>query len=132
MADAHPWQLDGVAFRFEHFASAELGEGLIALGDLVSADKPPHPEPPAIPVAYAVTEATPKDAQLHQRGNPEQLGDVVPRRWLSVFGGDAVSTAGGSGRRELADWVVEHPLFARVMVNRIWQWHFGSWPCCNL
>jgi hypothetical protein len=31
----------------------------------------------------------------------------------------------GSGRRELGDWISQHPLAARVMVNRIWEWHFG-------
>jgi hypothetical protein len=34
----------------------------------------------------------------------------------------------GSGRRELAHWVAsaKNPLTARVIVNRIWQWHFGE------
>ncbi len=125
VADAHPAGLDGVSFRFQHFTSAELGEGLIALGKLAAAAKPPRPAPPAIPVAYAVAEGKPMDARLQQRGDPEQLGDQIGRRWLSVFGGEKIASQSGSGRRELAGWIVEHPLFARVMVNRIWQWHFG-------
>src|SRR5207249_10664632 len=34
----------------------------------------------------------------------------------------------GSGRRELAAWIAsrENPLTARVIVNRVWQWHFGE------
>lgn len=125
VSDAHPAPgLDGVRFRLEHFASPNLGPGLAALG----ATKPKQvarPEPPIIPVAYAVVEGESKNAQFQKRGDPEQLGDEVPRRWLSIFGGEAVAAEGGSGRRQLADWVAKHPLTARVMVNRIWGWHFG-------
>ncbi|MBC8356226.1 MAG: PSD1 domain-containing protein [Planctomycetes bacterium] len=125
VSDAHPAGLDGVSFRFEHFASPEYGDGLVALGALASAKASPRPAAPAIPVAYAVAEAEPKNERLHRRGDPEQPGEEVPRRWLSAFGGQAVVNSGGSGRQELAEWIVEHPLFARVMVNRIWHWHFG-------
>ena len=125
VSDAHPAGLDGVSFRLEHFASSEYGNGLVALGKIASAKTSPRPTPPAIPVAYAVAEADPKNERLHQRGDPEQLGEEVPRRWLSTFGGQPLVNDSSSGRQELADWIVEHPLFARVMVNRIWHWHFG-------
>src|SRR5581483_2635541 len=62
-----------------------------------------------------------------QKGDPRKLGAVVPRGFLTVLGGQTLSEPElGSGRRELADWIVESPLFARVMVNRIWQYHFGK------
>jgi hypothetical protein len=51
---------------------------------------------------------------------------VVPRRWLEVFGGTPVPADAGSGRRALADWIATSPLAARVIVNRVWQWHFGA------
>ena len=126
VTDAHPAPgLDGVSFRFEHIASAEFGAGLAALGETISNAVPERPEAPTIPVAYAVVESEPKNSHFHKRGDPEELGDEVPRRWLSVFGGESVATDSGSGRRQLADWITGHPLAARVMVNRIWGWHFG-------
>jgi hypothetical protein len=83
-------------------------------------------EKPEIPFAYAVVEYEPTNARFQKAGEPEQLGPEVPRRWLSVFGGTKVPEGAGSGRRQLSQWVAEHPLTARVMVNRIWEWHFGQ------
>jgi hypothetical protein len=83
---------------------------------------------PAYPVAYAVAEGKPSDARIQKRGEPEKLGDAVPRRFLSVLGGKAVENSeGASGRRDLANWITrDHAaLTARVFVNRVWQWHFG-------
>ena len=82
--------------------------------------------PPAIPVAYAVVDRElAKNACIQERGDPEKIGDEVPRRWLAAFGGDEVTTSSESSRRELAAWITGHPLFARVIVNRVWGWHFG-------
>ena len=76
--------------------------------------------------AYAVAEGTPANARIQLRGEPDKLGDEVPRRFLEVLGGGKV--AEGSGRRDLAQWLTSpaNPLTARVMANRIWQWHFGQ------
>ena len=86
--------------------------------------------PPAVPKAYAVAEGSPRDARLFKKGEPAHPGDVVPRGFLQVLGGarlpDAVK-AKASGRRELAEWLADpaNPLTARVLVNRVWQHHFG-------
>jgi len=79
-------------------------------------------------VAYAVVDSSkPRNVKIQKRGEPRDLGDEVPRRFVSILGGDPVP-AKGSGRLELAEWITrpENPLTARVMVNRVWQYHFGT------
>ncbi len=78
--------------------------------------------------AYAVTEGTPEDAKIQIYGDQRNLGDQVRRGFLQVLGGSALPPdAKGSGRLELANWIAskDNPLTSRVMVNRIWQGHFG-------
>jgi hypothetical protein len=71
----------------------------------------------------------PDKIQLLHRGDPEQPGDLVVPAVLSSFGDLAlpVETPEQKRRLALADWIAdaENPLTARVMVNRIWQGHFG-------
>jgi Protein of unknown function (DUF1553)/Protein of unknown function (DUF1549)/Planctomycete cytochrome C len=80
------------------------------------------------PVAYAVTEGKPHNVRIHKRGEPDSLGDEVPRRFLTILGGAPLPPDEGSGRLQLAQWLTDsrNPLTARVMVNRIWQHHFGA------
>ncbi|MBT5125073.1 MAG: DUF1553 domain-containing protein, partial [Planctomycetaceae bacterium] len=65
---------------------------------------------------------------IQLRGEPAKLGGQVPRRFLEVFGAEQLPKGyKGSGRLQFADWITspENPLAARVLVNRVWQWHFG-------
>jgi hypothetical protein len=83
---------------------------------------------PEVPMLYAVREGQPVNARLMVKGDPKTLGPEVPRGFLQVLGGQKVPPEyKGSGRDLLAQWVTDrdNPLTARVMVNRVWMWHFG-------
>ncbi|MDA0284542.1 MAG: PSD1 and planctomycete cytochrome C domain-containing protein [Planctomycetota bacterium] len=85
---------------------------------------------PGKSLAYAVSESRAADAALQVRGEPTKPGEVVPRGFLEVLGGQSLNgeESKQSGRRQLADWLADrnNPLTARVMANRIWQYHFGA------
>jgi cytochrome c553 len=81
------------------------------------------------PKAMSVLEeAKPTDLKVHIRGSVHTLGEVAPRGFLQVAGGQTKMPAKQSGRRELAAWIAspQNPLTARVYVNRAWHWLFGS------
>jgi len=76
-----------------------------------------------------VDKAKPVNSKVFLRGNPANRGPEAPRRFLEVLGGETrPEFTHGSGRLELARAVVqaENPLTARVLVNRVWGWHFGE------
>jgi hypothetical protein len=86
--------------------------------------------------ALCVTEAGNQapDTFVLIRGNPHVKGDKVEPGFLEVLGigelpkGTPASAGKTTGRRRaLADWIASpnNPLTARVMVNRVWQYHFG-------
>jgi hypothetical protein len=69
------------------------------------------------------------DVKVHVRGRYDRLGPTVARRFPRVLANDArPPITAGSGRLQLADWIANpaNPLTARVMANRLWQWHFGE------
>ena len=74
----------------------------------------------------------PSDLRVHVGGDNRRLGEVVSRGFPRVLlrkDQPAVKIPQAtSGRLELARWLtrVDHPLAVRVMVNRVWQWHFGE------
>lgn len=84
---------------------------------------------PKVEKAYAVVEGLPANARIHRKGDSKDLGEEVPRAFLSILGGQQLPPDHkGSGRDSLANWIADpnNPLTARVMVNRIWQYHFGK------
>ncbi|MFO0964800.1 MAG: PSD1 and planctomycete cytochrome C domain-containing protein [Gemmataceae bacterium] len=84
---------------------------------------------PAPRRALALCDGSPVNESVFIRGGWKTPGEVVPRRFLEVFGG---KTPGpdekGSGRLELARQMTDPkqtPILPRVIVNRLWKHHFG-------
>ncbi|MHC4878424.1 MAG: DUF1553 domain-containing protein [Planctomycetota bacterium] len=75
-------------------------------------------------------EAKIEDSKVHIRGNVHNLGDTVPRGFLQVASTSSAFALPGqqSGRRQFGEWIArtDNPLTARVIVNRVWHWMFGS------
>ncbi|HET8548537.1 MAG TPA: PSD1 and planctomycete cytochrome C domain-containing protein [Bryobacteraceae bacterium] len=69
----------------------------------------------------------PADVRVQIRGDRNNPGEVAPRRFLAILDGDRRQFTKGSGRLELAQAIADlnNPLTARVIVNRVWQHHFG-------
>ncbi len=71
----------------------------------------------------------PEDYFVCIRGNVHNLGEPVPRGFLSVVDGPQASLikSTSSGRLEFANWIAspDNPLTARVFVNRVWHHLFG-------
>ncbi len=68
---------------------------------------------------------------IHIRGSHRNLGEPIERGFPEVMvpaGAQPILPRNSSGRLELAQWMASsvHPLTARVAVNRIWGWHFGT------
>lgn len=89
-------------------------------------------EAPELPSAMGVVDKAliAETLPVHVRGSHLNPGRIVPRGFLQVMSvpGRRWEFSGAqSGRLEFANWLSgpEHPLVARVMVNRIWRWHFG-------
>ncbi|HVU88737.1 MAG TPA: PSD1 and planctomycete cytochrome C domain-containing protein [Pirellulales bacterium] len=83
---------------------------------------------PAFRRSLAIAEGTPEDESVFIRGNHKTLGERVPRRSLQILGGgEHPAAADSSGRLELARSLVDgsNSLVPRVIVNRVWQRHFG-------
>lgn len=78
---------------------------------------------------HVVQDDKPQDLNVFVRGNVENKGEVVPRRFLQVLSdGVPQPFQHGSGRLDLAEAIAtpNNPLTARVMVNRVWGMLFGK------
>jgi hypothetical protein len=91
-----------------------------------------HSPPKVVKVMSVSEREEAGDWHIHLRGGIRNLGPLVKRGFLAVATPANLSPtpnipSGASGRLQLADWVTstEHPLTARVYVNRVWHHLFG-------
>ena len=93
------------------------------------AELKPFPKPRPLPATLALQNGAPAKTHVLHRGDYNQPGDEVRAGFPQVLSGvgAAASEPAENVRAPLAHWVASeaHPLTARVMVNRIWQHHFG-------
>ena len=76
---------------------------------------------PAVRFVVAMAQGTPEDAHVYIRGSHDNIGEVVPARFIEALDGEPGT------RLELAERVatIDNPLTARVIANRIWHHLFG-------
>ncbi|MDF1824791.1 MAG: PSD1 and planctomycete cytochrome C domain-containing protein [Verrucomicrobiales bacterium] len=81
-------------------------------------------------MVFAAKSGSPETMYLLNRGDPEQPTDVVAPASLSFLNPVELPRESPDleRRKALAAWITdpENPLTPRVVVNRIWQWHFGT------
>jgi hypothetical protein len=89
--------------------------------------------PPPLGVAYAANGTKPERTFVLRRGDVEKPDEEVSAGGLSAVRSAQADfdlppdAPEGERRRKLAEWLAaaDNPLTARVMVNRLWQYHFG-------
>ena len=89
--------------------------------------KQSEPEKPGN--AHVLADNGNADMHVALRGDLRKKGELAPRRFIEIIGGKSRPKYSiGSGRLELAKSVVaeNNPLTSRVIVNRLWGWHFGN------
>ena len=81
-------------------------------------------------MVMAISDGEVQNTKLHRRGSHLDLGEEVGRGFLEVLdGAQPTVPSDSSGRKHLARWLTKNDtaaaLTSRVIVNRLWHWHFG-------
>ena len=106
--------------------SEQTKEDLAALEETLERYESQRPE---LEYSLGVKEGNVTELHVFLRGDPDLKGDLQARGFLNLFpvGENDMPGENESGRLQLAKWIASggYPLFARVIVNRVWRWHFG-------
>jgi uncharacterized protein DUF1553/uncharacterized protein DUF1549/cytochrome c len=121
-----PTEVEGRAFA--RLLDTPSQQKLRALQRKVDELDATHPGAPPRAMVL-VDNPTPSSPRVFIRGNANNPGPEVPRQFLELVAGDKRKPfEKGSGRLELAEAIAskDNPLTARVLVNRVWMYHFGA------
>ncbi|MDB5385275.1 MAG: Planctomycete cytochrome, partial [Planctomycetaceae bacterium] len=126
-------QLDAETKRLEQARDSQKGDERAKLEKAVQAARNAAEanarQPLPFELAYAIADSAKiEDVRIQVKGDPNKTGPVVHRHFLTILGGAELPAEDhSSGRLQLADWIVDakNPLTARVLVNRVWHYHFG-------
>ncbi len=115
--------------KIDRWLQGPYREHLDFLRQIITVAEKARPE--RYPFLHTISDIEkPRNEKVHLRGNRATLGDEAPRGWLAILSkpNQPELFSKGSGRLELAERIAspDNPLTARVMVNRIWQGHFGE------
>ncbi len=125
--DPVPGLLRFWGWSLERQLSAQAREHVDSLDEQIEELRKPENQ---LPFVMGVRDLEPErltDIRLHLRGSPHNLGSPVPRHFPTVLSPEDNPTwTEGSGRLQFAKATATHPLTARVIVNRVWRWHFGT------
>ena len=118
--------LAGPRNDIDRFYSAAERSQSVELETTLAEIKRRRPDPP---MAMGVTEGKPEDLKVHLRGSHIVFGKLAKRRFPRILTSakPIPIRESASGRLELAQWMTrpDHQLTSRVIVNRVWHWHFG-------
>jgi len=81
-----------------------------------------------LPLGRVVLDGPAREGHLYLRGDFRQPGPVMNSGFPRVLSTPAAASVGQPERprEQLATWLTSQPLLARVLANRLWQWHFGA------
>ncbi len=84
-------------------------------------------DPPPAPIMIHGIKGGGQAMRVHIRGRVENLGEQAPPGFLRILASAKKNPSKSFTRLELAQAIAsaQNPLTARVMVNRVWQHHFG-------